>query len=190
MAEVGKENGCPNKGCKCEQGKQDGQSVRCQWGKSVASAAIKEMHPQPVDVEEPKPTVDDSEVKAFLEECEKAGENVLDVVGHIAAREGIDLSDDQPKDEAKSRIWAFLRGVLKSWVLDLATFAVQELVSGNFDWKSFIQDYVQGHLGRENEKLGPEVPVDNNRREQSATEATVRVLRVLPCVIRRYVFVR
>ena len=44
----------------------DGESVRSEWGKAVATAALKEMHPGEEEVAE-RPIVDEAEVKAFID---------------------------------------------------------------------------------------------------------------------------
>ena len=188
-----------------------GEEVRSKYGKAVASAAIKEMHPESgKDQEAGSRCVDDAEVKAFIEECSKSGEDVAKVVGHIAEREGIDLTAEEPKDQDKARLWSFLIAVLKTWVVDIAQFAAKEIAAGNFDWKSFLWDYVSDKLGGKKQE-GREHHCQCRGKDKSADVATtnqvpdkdsegnnwVVAMRPImlvpgsfPMVLRKYVIVR
>lgn len=179
-----------------------GEEVRSQYGKAVASAAIKEMHPESgKDPEVGVRCVDAAEVRAFIEECEKSGEDVARVVGHIAEREGIDLTAEEPKDQDKARLWSFLLEVLKTWVIDIAQFAAQEIAAGHFDWKSFLWDYVSDKLGgkkKEGEESAGKAPAkavpakaqDDVPGRVMAIRPVMLVPSRLPMVLHRYVVVR
>lgn len=116
--------------------------IRSAWGRAVASAAIKEMTPK----EEPAAFSND-EIAAFTAECKTNGKDVVDVVEHIAKREGIDLAGDEPKDTDKSRIWKFLRQVIAQWVNDFSCLAAQDASDGEFNWKAILQDYINDRFG-------------------------------------------
>lgn len=213
MAEAEKsgcDRGCAG-GCDCGGGKSGtagaanvapGDAVRFQYGKAVASAAIEEMHSESVkDSETGRRCVDAAEVKAFIEECGKSGEDVAKVVGHIAEREGIDLTAGEPKDQHKAVLWAFLLEVLKTWVIDMAQFAAQEIAAGHFDWKSFLWDYVSDKLGgkkQEGEELAGKVPAkavpakvqDDVPGWAMTLRHVVLVPSRFPMILHRYVVVR
>lgn len=218
MAEAeknGRECGCAG-GCDCggkagiarvETPAAGGDEVRFSYGKAVASAAIKEMHPEGCkDSETGRGFVDVSEVKAFIEECGKSGEDVATVVGHIAEREGIDLTAGEPKDEHKAVLWAFLLEVLKTWVVDIAQFAAREIAAGNFDWKSFLWDYVSDKLGGKKQKWQEQQDKPQVRKENAgkvpakaqddapsrvvALRSVMLVPSLFPTVLYRYVVVR
>lgn len=182
----------------------DGASVRSEWGKAVATAALKEMHPGEEEVAE-RPIVDEAEVKAFIDECTSAGADVIEVVGHIAKREGIDLTTESaPKDAGKAKMWSFLMSVLKTWIIDMAQFAVKMMASGEFDWKSFIQDYVNDRIGmigfksKESEKaVGAEKAEKAGKSDKGSSFGFMpipltgdMVLRIVPYNVKRYVVVR
>ena len=219
MAEAEKngcERGCTS-GCDCG-GKANnadtsrtanvapGDDVRFSYGKTVASAAIEEMHSESdKESETCRRCVDPAEVKAFIEECGKSGEDVAKVVGHIAEREGIDLTAGEPKEQHKAALWTFLLEVLKTWVMDIAQFAAQEIAAGHFDWKSFLWDYVSDKLGGKKQE-GYEVREENagkvsdkavSAKAQDDVPSWVMALRPImlvpsrfPMVIHRYVVVR
>ena len=182
----------------------DGESVRSEWGKAVATAALKEMHPGEEEVAE-RPIVDEAEVKAFIDECTRAGADVIEVVGHIAKRECIDLTTESaPKDAGKAKMWSFLLSVLKTWIIDMAQFAVKMMASGEFDWKSFIQDYVNDRIGmigfksKESEKaVGAEKAEKAGKSDKGSSFGFMpvpltgdMVLRIVPYNVKRYVVVR
>lgn len=181
----------------------DGESVRSEWGKAVATAALKEMHPGEDEVAE-RPIVDEAEVKAFIDECTSAGADVIEVVGHIAKREGIDLMESIPKDVGKAKMWSFLLSVLKTWIIDMAQFAVKMMASGEFDWKSFIQDYVNDRIGmigfksKESEKAVCAEKAEKSGKSDKGSSFGFMpipltgdmVLRIVPYNVKRYVVVR
>ena len=158
-----------------------GDSVRSEWGKAVATAAIKELHPDK-DNEQPEETVDAAEVQAFIDECTKAGESVPTVVSHIAKREGIDLSAAAPKDDGQRKLWAFLLQVLKAWVIDIAKFAAEEIKDGTFDWKTFVQDYLNGRFGqifKSDSKPKAETP---SAERTTTPQTSIHLMAVRPSV--------
>ena len=119
------------------------EKIRCEWGRAVASAAIKEMTPKDKD----ESAFTSEEIDAFIAECKTNGKDAMDVVEHIAKREGVDLAGDEPKDEDKRRLWTFLLQVVKKWVEDFASFAAQDAANGKFKWKELIQDYINDRFG-------------------------------------------
>jgi hypothetical protein len=126
------DSGCGGE-CKCN-GNPQPQDIRAEYGKAVAGAAIKEMRSK----KEESPSNDQSEVVAFIRECEEAEEDVVTVVKHIARREGIDLYGNVPRDLDKARLWSFLIDVLKTLAIELAQAAAKMIISGELSWKDVL----------------------------------------------------
>lgn len=100
--------------CKENSGKPEKEQ---EYGSMIAEAAMADMQAEATrSAEEPS----DEEVNGFVECCEKRGQNPFEVVAYIAKKNGIMLSEDSPKNEAKRKIYAFLKAVIKKLVMGFA----------------------------------------------------------------------
>lgn len=95
-------------------------------GEAIARAAIDEMA-QRKEKKAPKPEggLDDS-VDAFLETCAELDQDPMDVVAHIARREGISISGEAPEDGGKRRAYDLLRAVVTRLVTDFSSDLAEE----------------------------------------------------------------
>lgn len=77
------------------------------YGTKVAKAAFEAM-----DKEKEVSESIASEAEAFVEECDKAGRNPIEVVKFVAKEAGIELSGPRPEDREKCMSYDLLREVV------------------------------------------------------------------------------
>ena len=126
--------------------------VHCN-GDEIANAAISEMAKAiEKDDAERKSTLDlDAQADEFLKACSAKGKDPVLVVKHIANRDGIDLSEEEEdlpdESNSKSVTKALLLAVLRKFILDTASFVIQEM-GNSADWKEIIKNYINDRFGK------------------------------------------
>lgn len=110
----------------CQSGHKADWCVRDMWkerGGKLAGSAIHEIAKEKAarDMEEPEIKFDEeleTMVDAFIDQCERSCSDPLEVVEHIARREGIKVSDDGTDDGTeKDKLRKFLIAVVRRIVI-------------------------------------------------------------------------
>jgi hypothetical protein len=128
------------------------------------------------------------QVEGFLDECNKAGKDPVEVVRKVAEDAGIDLAKDgadEPQD--KKMVRKLLLDVLLAFLKDSVTFAASEIASGNHDWAKILKDYINQRLGgvfrEESKSEGPD-----SVKKSRGYELNDLVLREPPLVYKGYTY--
>lgn len=111
--------GCASEACD----NSCGGDPQCDYGADVAGCAIKDMKGGGPDVQSRGEEDFSKDIKSFIDKCDAEGVNPFDVVAHIAAKEGINLSGEEvPMNESNARLRRFLLAVVRKLVIALVSY--------------------------------------------------------------------
>lgn len=101
------------------------------YGADLARAAFDAM-----DKESERENIVSSDAEAFLDECEKADRNPIEVVKFLAGKNGIELSGKRPEDLGKGHMYDVLREVVDMVVEDIFDDGDEDAEQGDDDVES------------------------------------------------------